>query len=245
MPRAGERMQKLIATTLAVLALLAWAPAHAPAEEGDSFVIGMFVYMADAARLSECRTGRSLPVAMAGDYQALERAYLGARTAPGQPLLATFDGAIEERPRLEGSGTEPTAVVRRFINVWPGETCERNLADAALTNTYWRIVRLGGETVGPVEGHREPHLLLSTEERFRATVGCNQMVGGYHLDGQALQFGAAASTMMACPPPLDGLERRLAETLERTARWRINAQFLELEDSDGKAIALLRSVYLH
>lgn len=182
---------------------------------------------------------------MEGGYQALERAYLEARTAPGQPLLVTFDGAIEERTRMEGSGTEPTAVVRRFINVWPGETCERNLADASLTNTYWRIVRLAGEKVGPVEGHREPHLLLATESRFRATVGCNQIVGGYDLDGGALKFGAAASTMMACPPPLDELERRLAETLKRTARWRINSQFLELEDGDGKAIALLQSVYLN
>ena len=238
-------MQRRIAWAGIIVALVAWAPAHAPAEEPDSFVIGMFVYMADAARLSECRTGQSVQVAMEGDYQTLERAYLEARTAPEQPLLVTFDGAIEERPRMEGSGAEPTAVVRRFINVWPGETCERNLADASLTNTYWRIVRLAGEKVGPVEGHREPHLLLSTESRFRATVGCNQMVGGYHLDGQALTFGAAASTMMACPSPLDELERRLAETLEKTARWRINAQFLELEDSDGKAIALLQSVYLN
>ncbi len=238
-------MQQLIATALAVLALVAWTRSPVSAEEPDSFVMGMCVYMADAARLSDCQTGESVPVAMEGDYQALERAYLEARTAPGQPLLVTFGGAIEERPRMEGSGAEPTAVVRRLINVWPGETCERNLADASLTNTYWRIVRLAGEKVGPVEGHREPHLLLSKESRFRATVGCNQMVGGYHLDGRVLTFGAAASTMMACPPPLDELEMRLAETLEKTARWRINAQFLELEDSDGKAIALFQSEYLH
>lgn len=238
-------MQRLIARAGVVLALMAGAPAPATAGEPAPFVIGMFAYLADAARLSECRTGRSVAVAMEGDYRRLEQAYLQARGAPGQPLLATFDGVIEDRPRTDGSGTEPTAVVHRFIRLWPGETCERNLADAALINTYWRIVSLDAEMVGPVEGHREPHLLLSSESRFRATVGCNQMVGGYHLDGQALSFGAAAATMMACPPPLDDLERRLADTLQRTARWRINAQFLELEDVDGKSIALLQSLYLY
>jgi copper homeostasis protein (lipoprotein) len=220
-------------------------PAPASAEKADSFLIGMFVYMADTARLTDCRSGLGFPMAMEGDYRLIEQAYLEAREAPGQPLLATFDGRIEERPRMEGGGTEPTAVVHRFINVWPGETCERNLAEASLTNTYWRIVRLDGERVGVVEGRREPHLLLRADEpRFRATVGCNQIIGSYQLNGRALAFKAAASAMMACPPPLDHLERRLTSMLERTASWRINAQFLELEDGDGKAIALLQAVYI-
>jgi copper homeostasis protein (lipoprotein) len=66
---------------------------------------GMFVYMADAARLTECRTGRSFPVAMEGDYRRLEKAYLEARQGPGQPLMMTFEGSIEERPRAEGGAS--------------------------------------------------------------------------------------------------------------------------------------------
>lgn len=220
------------------------ATARAPGE-ANAFLAGMFVYMADAARFTECRTGRGFPVAMEGDYLLLERAYMEAREGPGQPLMATFDGRIEQRPRMEGSGTEATAIVHRFIHLWPGETCERNLSDAPLTNTYWRIVKLNGERIGALEGHREPHLLLRDDQpRYNATAGCNQIIGGYQIDDQALRFEAGASTMMACPPPLDSLERRLIEALESTSSWRINAQFLELKDGRGQPLALLQAVYL-
>ena len=206
---------------------------------------GMFVYMADAARLTECRTGRGFPVAMEGDYRRLEQAYLEARQSPGQPLMATFEGSIEERPRADGGGTEATAIVKRFINVWPGETCERHRADASLTNTYWRIVKLGDEDVRAEDGHREPHMLLrANEARFSATVGCNQLIGGYETAGESLRFGQVASTLMACPPPLDQLERRLVEALENTRTWHIAGQVLELRDGEGQSVALLQAVYL-
>ena len=206
---------------------------------------GMFVYMADAARLNDCRGGRSLPVAMEGDFPSLERAYLAARPAPGQSVMVTFEGTVEERPRRDGDGTEPTVVVGRFIRAWPGETCERNRADASLSNTYWRIVNLGGEELRTSEGRKEPHIILRVnEKRFAATVGCDQMAGSYETDGPSLRFGQAAMTMMACPPPLDRLERLLANTLAQTAGWRIYGQFLELFDADGKPLAVLQAVYL-
>lgn len=206
---------------------------------------GMFVYMADAARFTECKTGRSYPVAMEGDFQRLERAYLQARAEPGQELMVTFDGRIAERPRMEGEGSEETAIVERFISVWPGESCDRNRADAPLTNTYWRIVKLCDEEVRGKEGHREPHILLRADSpRFSATAGCNQIVGGYETTGETLRFQQPASTMMACPPPVDQLERRLADALAKTATWRINGQVLELRDNDGRSIALLRALYL-
>ena len=86
---------------------------------------GQFRYMADAARFEECLTGRSYPVAMEADYVALERAYLGAREAPGAPLMASFDGRIALRPPMEGPGPVLTVVVDRFIGVWPNQGCER------------------------------------------------------------------------------------------------------------------------
>jgi copper homeostasis protein (lipoprotein) len=50
--------------------------------------------------------------------------------------------------------------------------------------------------------------------------------------------------MMACPPPLDRLERGLVDTLVNTSTWRIYGQFLELSDGDGRSVALLQAVYL-
>jgi heat shock protein HslJ len=104
---------------------------------------------------------------------------------------------------------------------------------------------MGDEEVRAEDGHREPHILLQGgEPRFSATVGCNQMIGGYALSGAALRFEAGASTMMACPPPLDELEFRLRDVLAATAGWTIHGQFLEFTDAAGKPLALFQSVYL-
>lgn len=203
--------------------------------------------MADAARFTECRSGRSYPIGMEGDFIRAERAYREARGAPGAPLYVTFDGSIVSRPRMEGDGTEPTVVIDRFIHAWPGQTCERARADASLTNTYWRIVRLGDRPVSTVDGLREPHLVLRAEgdrTGYAATVGCNQVVGGCAIDGGTIRFSPGAATLMACPPPLDELERALGEALEKARRWHITASTLEFFDESGASVALFESVYL-
>ena len=60
-----------------------------------------------------------------------------------------------------------------------------------------------------------------------------------------LSFGTAATTMMACPPPLDAWEKQLAEVLQETAGWRIDGQTLELLDAGGRPLALFQAVYLY
>jgi heat shock protein HslJ len=206
---------------------------------------GMVVYFADAARFTECLTGADHPVAAEGDRPALERAILAHRAGELTPILATIEGRIEPRPRMEGGGEEPTVVVDRLVAVWPGQSCAQAMGDASLTETYWRIHRLGELEPGVADGRREPHLILrSSQGGFAATVGCNQMAGGFELDGAGLRFGAVAATLMACPPPLDAAERALAETLEQTRTWRVNGHALELFDADGAPIALLEAVAL-
>ena len=207
---------------------------------------GELRYMADAAILTECKTGASYPVAMEADWIAMERAYLEKSEEPGGPLYVTFEGRIAARPQMEGDGTTATVIVERYINVWPGMRCERAMADASLTNTYWRIVRLGDEAVAVAEGGREPHIVLQAEGeygRYRATVGCNQVTGGYAIDGDGLRFTPGPTTLMACPPPLDALERALGQALSATSRWHVLADTLELYDDSGVSLALFEAVY--
>jgi hypothetical protein len=84
---------------------------------------GMFWCMADAPIFEPCGGQRRVPVAMEGDYLELERAYSIAGAVPGLPMLATVEGRLEERPKMEGEGTQPTLVVARFISISPTETC--------------------------------------------------------------------------------------------------------------------------
>jgi uncharacterized lipoprotein YbaY/heat shock protein HslJ/uncharacterized lipoprotein NlpE involved in copper resistance len=216
-----------------------------PTDLDGLFLLGMMTYLADAALFEECISGRRYPIAIEGDYLALERAYLAERPAPGAPLLVHVEGGLITRPAMEGPDRKHL-VVNRFNRTLPGETCPPHVSTASLTNTYWRIDTLMGEALMPVDDRREPHLVLHDDPkpRFRATVGCNQLVGGYERNGDELTFAAAASTMMACPPPIDAAERNLRAVLEATHAVRQTGQTLVLQDAEGQPIAEFAAVYL-
>ena len=206
---------------------------------------GMFRYMADAASFQECLTGRSYPVAMEGDYLALEHAYLALpdRT-PGAPVMASFDGELTRRPPMEGTGTVPTVVVRRFVGLWPSQTCERAMSHASLTPQYWRIVTLQDGPVDPVGNTREPHLILRGEASgYTATAGCDRFSGTYRVSGSQIAFDPPA-TAAPCPEELQQRQATLLEVLAAARSWSIQGLVLELFDASGKPIAVLEAVYL-
>lgn len=206
---------------------------------------GEVTFMAESGLFSECLTGRQYPLAPEGDVATLQAAYLAAGIAPGSPLLTSFDGAFTEVPRPDGEGDGPAVQVERFIGVWPDESCERAVSEASLTNTYWRILRLGETEIAAADDRREPHLILrSGEDRFSATVGCNEMIGGFEQEGSRLGFRPAASPKMACPPPLDDWESKLNVAIASAVSWTISSQALELLDADGVPLALFQAVYL-
>ena len=89
----------------------------------DKEMRGLYVYLADAALFTECETGRRHPVAFEGDSVSLERAYLEMRRQPGEEVLVSLEGRIAERPAMEGNRSEESLIVKRFIGLWPGETC--------------------------------------------------------------------------------------------------------------------------
>jgi heat shock protein HslJ len=262
----GNRLELRTATDSLAIAATRSAPAPtARASAGPATVVAPgvaaspgvtrtfaadMVYFADAALVTVCRDGQRYPVAMEADYLKMERAYSARAKPPGSPVHVTFEGTIVERPKVDGDGTAPTMVVKRFIHAWPGETCERARADANLANTYWKIVRLGATEVTTAAGQREPHVRLRSAARdgltgdYVATVGCNTIRGDYRVAGQAMTFGAGAATRLGCPPALAALERELGTLLARTARWAITASTLELFDAGGASVGLFQAVYL-
>src|SRR5215469_11531305 len=89
-------------------------------------VSGLFVYMADAAVITLCADGSRLPVAMEGDFRALQAAYMKARPPLGKALLASIEGRIATRPSMEESLPPlDTLVVERFLSLSPQGSCGR------------------------------------------------------------------------------------------------------------------------
>lgn len=119
--------------------------------------------------------------------------------------------------------------------------------DAELLNTYWKIRSMAGEPVAAQDDRREPQLILRSADdaaSWSATVGCNQLSGGLTVEGSRINFKPGISTLMACPPPLDAMEKQLGRLLAAGTHWSIEGQRLEIRDESGAVALLCEAVYL-
>lgn len=123
-------------------------------------------------------------------------------------------------------------------------TSASTASTATLENTYWKLMRLGGDTVIVENKQREPHFILQAEQkRVAGSGGCNRMMGSYTLGGSKITFSQMAGTMMACPQGMD-LERAFYAALPRVATWRVDGEKLELFDAGGASVAEFESRYM-
>lgn len=239
-----DRLSVIDARTGAVFDGALSATKNETIDLSDMLIAGMMTHMADAAILEECQSGLIFPIATQDEYAALEAAYLSDRPAPGEPLYVMLEGGILLRPAMEGPSRQ-MVTVDKFIRTRPGITCERQLSDANLQNTYWRLDELEGTSFPSDATNQEPQLLLETNDavNYRATVGCNRIRGTYALDGNLLSFSPAVSTRMACPEPLDELERQFGFVLSEASGFAIEGETLILRDTDGEPRAVFTAVY--
>lgn len=207
-------------------------------EAEDGALRGYVTFVAEAARFTDCTTGREHRIAEIGDYEALEHAYVAAGREPGGPMMASFEGEVIEDAAEDN---EPLVQVDRFVGIWPGEDCEPPRDEWALVDTPWQFLRLRDAVLDPQAGRASPHLTLQEADslRFSASVGCNTFIGTAEVEDDRLRFGPAATTMIACPPELDLHERTLDAVLREVQGWRIEGDRLELLDADGVVVAEL------
>jgi uncharacterized lipoprotein YbaY/heat shock protein HslJ len=199
---------------------------------------GMFRYQADAARFRDCRSGLQWPVEMTGEYRTLERAYTARRPKPGAELMVSVEGRIEERPRMDDSGTEPTLVVEEFVAAMPHEKCEAYAPPASLMNLRWVPTQIAGSRVTIPEQQREPWIMLDPRsKRVSGSGGCNRVSGSFQASRDTLRFSRMTSTLMACP--VLETETAFLRVLEETRRYRVLGRTLELLDGDGRLLARL------
>lgn len=118
-------------------------------------------------------------------------------------------------------------------------------ATAALRDTYWKLVELGGQAVAMQPGQeREVRITLaSQDQRLTGFSGCNALSGAYALNGSALKFDPLASSMRLCEPAPNTLERQVLDALIATTGQRIDGQQLSLLGGD-RVLARFEAVYL-
>jgi copper homeostasis protein (lipoprotein) len=204
---------------------------------------GMYTGDVAAQRFEECLTGRTYTVAQGRDQAALAREYAAlAAKAPGTPVLASFDGTLRPSPVASQA---PSVVVQRLTGLWPGQSCERAMSHASLSNQYWRVERLRGQRLEPALDAGDMYVILRGDAGgYVANAGCGRFTGTYRVDGPTISF-AAAATRPECPAQLAGRQQQLQSVLAAAAGWAIQGQVLELFDAAGRSLAALEAVYFN
>jgi len=195
--------------------------------------------MADRPAFIECSTGQKWMVADEGAAADVEAAYLKARTAPGATVLLEIEGAITPGHGPDGAGA--SLVIRKLKRLLPADTCAPRYANASLTDTYWKLASLGGQTVAAAtDPRREPSLTFQAGDTpssgaYAGSSGCNRVVSTYTASDTDMTL-TSGGTLVACKDQAQA-ESAFVKALQATSRYRISGQMLELFDAAGIRVA--------
>lgn len=106
-----------------------------------------------------------------------------------------------------------------------------------LPGSEWEPVELDGETFTPVS---EIFVRFEQDGRFFGNDGCNSLLGQYVTNSDAILFGPAAATMMACPEEIMAQSRLFAEALMAARNFKRDGTELSLVSAEGNQIMRLR-----
>ena len=97
----------------------------------------------------------------------------------------------------------------------------------------WRISQIHG--VADV-GDAKTLFSFRDDGRVAMTVGCNRLMATPEISGTSIRIGPVAGTRMACPPPLEELERKLLAALEATHTFETSAssKSIVFKDANGE-----------
>jgi heat shock protein HslJ/uncharacterized lipoprotein NlpE involved in copper resistance len=208
-------------------------------QEGVVTLTGLFTYLADSALLLECRGGVQFPVAMLGEYLALESAYL-ERGLSGAPLPVRVSGRVEDRPAMEGDGNEPVFLVSSFEVLADRPTCPALDLRDALALREWELEWVWGDVEGvEIEGGETPTLIWnSADQQLSGSSGCNRFMGRGVLRGSLLVSGAMAGTRRFCEGAMER-EARILSLFTNDLVVRIEGEELTLHRR-GEVAAVYR-----
>lgn len=143
----------------------------------------------------------------------------------GDKLLFTTDTAY---PVLTNGSGNTTDLV--LVKAQPA-------GSATLEDTNWMATGLNGASL---ETEKRPSLSFAQDGAFSGSGGCNRFSGQAEISGNKIDFpDNMAATLMACPPPLDEVERQFFKALQGVTAYAFKGDTLVLLDSAGQPVVQL------
>jgi len=97
-----------------------------------------------------------------------------------------------------------------------------------IENRKWYLLEIEGDVEIFVLNEKEPYIELDLEShKIGGNASCNNFFSDYFIDGNSIEFGTIATTMMACPDD-SNQEYRFLQALERIETFKIIDDMLYL-----------------
>lgn len=113
-------------------------------------------------------------------------------------------------------------------------------SQGALQDREWKLVS-AGTFDGTPEGVSTPTVWFDRDGRFASNTGCNSAGAAYTLDGDRITIRQIAVTKRACAAAEGNrLENAVLQAIEKTRRYRVTNDQLELLGDDGTVLARFR-----
>jgi putative lipoprotein len=187
------------------------------------------------------KTGPPYKVTLDFDPEALDpRGRYGVRARiENEGVLLFTSTEFNSAFGANGSASEPmNDPVKVMLSQVPRGQAR---SGASITGTRWVLHTLRDKPAGLGAGGRAAEITLQgSEPRASGFAGCNQVSGGYTLEGDQLSFGNMAMTLRACPEGME-LERDFAKALSETKSYGIEGDTLSLRDANGTVVAVLKA----
>lgn len=123
-----------------------------------------------------------------------------------------------------------------FSLVFAATTMSASAADASLLDTRWTLESVRGITAVAGRGG-PPHMVLAPDGGVNGNTGCNQMGGGFTVEGDSIRFTPMRTTRMYCADAYR-TEQELLKAFPYMARFVITGDRLELLTRDGVSLAV-------
>jgi heat shock protein HslJ len=107
---------------------------------------------------------------------------------------------------------------------------------AWLVGTTWFAQEIDAD--GVIDGVG-PMLVLRSAGHVAGSGGCNSFSGPVTIDGDAITFGALATTKMACTPAIMNQEQKFFAALAAIRSYRTRGPYLMLYDAAGTVLVKL------
>lgn len=176
-----------------------------------------------------------------------EKFWRGASDEGGDLVILMRDSACSDNM----SDTEHPVTARVSL---PGEQflagCCRVVTQAAkmkqaqvtssLEGPSWRLAQIAGKEPKGLASLERAVSVKFAEGLARGFSGCNNFTGGYQQEGNRLQLGQLASTMMACPEPASSIENSFRAAFAGSFEFTIEGDRLLVSAASGESLLFER-----